>query len=370
MAAAVLLAPVSAPKNHSAVDQQWMTYLRSPPAAAVEASRTLGARADGLARALPARLNVSGDVDLVCSAGGNLDAYYLGASMVFARAKALSVARRAGASAGAQTSFELALKGELATLRTHLAYGELCAEHGSLFGNHTHADALIQYHHWALMGEWQSQTFAARLPSLDGKVSLALSCGQPSQRALLRVLNFTNAGDQATEAFIATGSPTIDYQGQPCGDGWATSGKDQTPLWQDHARPQIVINLHRSGWPNSMMYAPLVTADYVALLKQGQDEAAAFLKTGRSPSVGGITLCPADASVGTNVCATEAAAAPGSAVPGSSTGASGVDSSFAAVWMVDTSACPSFNVTANLSQWGISPGNRWGGKGPATPPTR
>jgi len=37
--------------------------------------------------------------------------------------------------------------------------------------------------------------------------------------------------------------------------------------------------------------------------------------------------------------------------------------SFAGVWMVDTSACPGFNVSANLSAWGVSPGNEWGDKG-------
>jgi len=86
-----------------------------------------------------------------------------------------------------------------------------------------------------------------------------------------------------------------------CSDGGATSGPKMTPLFQDHARPQLIVDLMQCGFPISMAEGKYNLSQFVQLAERGQDEAATFLRGGSSRA-GAITLCPADAKVSGNVC--------------------------------------------------------------------
>ena len=63
---------------------------------------------------------------------------------------------------------ELLLKGEAATLATHLAYG-LLEERNPVHFSAPLICAAYQDHHWRLMADWQSNKFNATLATLDGR---------------------------------------------------------------------------------------------------------------------------------------------------------------------------------------------------------
>eukprot|EP01062_Namystynia_karyoxenos_P065810 TRINITY_DN5980_c0_g1_i1.p2 TRINITY_DN5980_c0_g1~~TRINITY_DN5980_c0_g1_i1.p2 ORF type:complete len:322 (+),score=97.67 TRINITY_DN5980_c0_g1_i1:74-967(+) len=295
--ALLLAAAAAASAGGSAVDATWLQFLNSPPPAAVQTAAALSQRAERLAAGLPRALNVSGDVDVVISGGGNFDAYYIGVHGVFSRAAGLRPRRWAGASAGGMMPFEFVLKGERATVETHFAYGELCAMYPREFDNMV-AAVYLQDHHWRLMAAWQTPKYAGGLGRLNGTVCLALSCLAPLPE-LVRVCNFTAAGEQATRAFMATGTPFQMYEGMPCSDGGAMSGPLMAPLFQDGRRPQIIVNLMATGFPKSMVMAPVNSAQYRALAEKGQDDAVNFLRGGASAA---ISLCSKGAATPRNTC--------------------------------------------------------------------
>jgi len=285
--------------------------LEKPPAEAASIAQNLSSSADGIAASLPAQLQVRGDFDVSVSGGGNFDAYYMGVSMVFSRVKAVRQHRFTGASAGGMMPYELVLKGESATLQTHLAYGVLTSLYPKHFWNVMAASE--QDHHWRLMAEWQTQKYADTLNVLDGNVYVALSCLAPFPKLVI-VSNYTAAKDQATHAFMATGTVVEWYNGMLCSDGGAESGKDMTPLFQDGLRPQLIVNLMKTGGPGHMVYK-IETQEYANMIRQGQQEAAEFLLTGKvSRDAKAITLCPKGAKVDKNICERAATAAEGEVV--------------------------------------------------------
>lgn len=283
------------------LDEEWLGYLSSPPTAAVEAGKNLTLRADRIAEGLGKELRITGDVDVVVSGGGNFDGYYMGIAMVMSRVSGVRVHRYAGVSAGGMMPFEIELKGEKTTLLTHLAYGALTAEHPWHYAS-TITAAYLQDHHWRLMAAWQTNHFSDRLSLLDGKVFLGTSCLHPILPKLVMVSNFTAEKDQATHAFMATGTYLETYDGMICSDGGATSGPRMTPLFQDGLRPQVIVDLLRTGYPSSMVYR-VDTKQYISLIMKGQDDAAHFLQAG-SLAGGAISLCPLGATVDKNICDT------------------------------------------------------------------
>merc|ERR1711988_25368 len=75
-----------------------------------------------------------------------------------------------------------------------------------------------------------------------------------------------------------------------------TSGKKMTPLFQDGARPQLIVELMQTGFPISMGEGRYNVSQYTRLIERGQDEAAVFAQTGRSPRPGeALSLCPVGA---------------------------------------------------------------------------
>jgi hypothetical protein len=196
--------------------------------------------------------------------------------------------------------FEVSLKGEQETLQEHLAYGMLMDQYrGALeFGNEA-AAAALQDHHWRLMASWMTNKWASDLSKLDGVVHLALSCLAPLPK-LIMVSNFTSA-NQADHAFMGTGTIAEMYDGMACSDGGAESGRQMTPLFQDKARGQVIVNLMRTGgggypWRYNI-------SRYSGLITRGQDDAVLFLRTGESAKIReAITYCPTTADTTKNVC--------------------------------------------------------------------
>lgn len=135
------------PVSESAIDAAWRIYFSQGTPSSWNQTAALLGRAEAIAAPLKDDLAVSGDVDIVVSGGGNLDAYYMGAQTIFSRVPALRVHRYAGASAGGMMPFEFALKGERLTLSTHFAYAQLCAEFPEAFSGMAKA-AYEQDHHW------------------------------------------------------------------------------------------------------------------------------------------------------------------------------------------------------------------------------
>lgn len=75
------LTTLVATSTASDVDDAWKDFLVNPPSQAVEAANELQQRADGIANNLSnAKLAFDlTDIDVVCSGGGNFDAFYMGA---------------------------------------------------------------------------------------------------------------------------------------------------------------------------------------------------------------------------------------------------------------------------------------------------
>jgi hypothetical protein len=99
----------------------------------VTRAEALTSRADTIAASLsssPLNINLE-DIDVVCSGGGNYDAFYMGVHMILDRVaanKGWNIHRHAGVSAGGMMPMEIALKSESTTLKSHLSYGVLSAQ--------------------------------------------------------------------------------------------------------------------------------------------------------------------------------------------------------------------------------------------------
>jgi len=282
------------------LDDTWQAWLDTSPPLSVSMADELSDRADVLVTQMDlSNLDVTGEFDVVTSGGGNYGAFYMGVSMVFSRVADqttdVSFARHAGASAGGMLPFEIALKGERKTLEHHISYGILTRNHQAVY-SFMPVGAFLQDHHWRQMAGWQTLTYAADLPDLDGKIFLATSCLAPLP-TLVMIDAYTHVGHQASRAFMATGTYYQWYDGMPCTDGGALSGPNMTPLFQDGARDQIVVDLMHTGYPSTLIWSIRLEL-WLELVRMGQDAAVEFLTTGAtSANPALITRCPAGAQV-------------------------------------------------------------------------
>lgn len=147
----------------------------------------------------------------------------------------------------------------------------------------------------------QTETYASTLSSsLDGKVFVGTSCMKPLP-TLVIIDEYTAENDQATHAFMSTGTYAEIYDGMLCTDGGMTTGPKMTPLFQDSVRPQLIVDLMATGYPSDMVYR--VDFDqYASLIEDGMDEMESFLVEGKTERDGIITLCPVGADVSGFVC--------------------------------------------------------------------
>merc|ERR1719230_2181240 len=143
--------------------------------------------------------------------------------------------------------FEVLLKGEKSTLINRLAFGYLEQKFPKDFADFNNA-VEVEDRHMRISADWIMRTYAHGLSALDGRVALALSCRNPHSwiEKLVMVDKYTSA-KQAEHAYIATGAFYEEYDGMVCSDGGYTTGPDMTPLFQDHVRDQMVVNLMRTG---------------------------------------------------------------------------------------------------------------------------
>ncbi|GMH65211.1 hypothetical protein TL16_g04144 [Triparma laevis f. inornata] len=275
------LTTLVATSSASDVDDAWKDFLVNPPSQAVEAANELQQRADGIANNLSnAKLAFDlTEIDVVCSGGGNFDAFYMGASMVLSRLSAAqaNVQRYAGVSAGGMMPFEIALKGETTTLESHLSYGVLSAEYAASYKSALEA-MYLEDHHWRIMASWQTETYADQLAdSLNNKVFVGTSCLTPLPKLII-ISEYTASDDQATHAFMSTGT----YDGR---------------------RPQLIVDLMATGFPSDMVYR-VDFEQYKSLIEVGMDEMEQFLREGKTsderPDI--ITLCDVGSDVSSNVC--------------------------------------------------------------------
>ena len=170
-------AATSAALASDPIDDKWRSYLETPPSKAVQMASELTARAESVALSVktngtvfPAMASAK-EFDVVCSGGGDLNAYYMGIEMVLARAGLNAVEKRhAGTSAGGWMSFELKLKGERRTLESYLSYGILEDENPVHFASVLTA-VFYQDHHWRIMADWQARKWNESLKELEGKGS-------------------------------------------------------------------------------------------------------------------------------------------------------------------------------------------------------
>ncbi|GMI14254.1 hypothetical protein TrVE_jg1145 [Triparma verrucosa] len=305
-ALAALVATAAQISAATDIDDAWRSMLVEPPSEAIDAANELQQRADSIADSLK-KIELAydlTDIDVVCSGGGNYDAFYMGASMVLSRLSKdqANVARWAGVSAGGMMPFEIALKGETTTLESHLSYGVLSAQYADSYKSAVEA-MYLEDHHWRIMAAWQTETYADQLAdSLNNKVFVGTSCLTPLPKLII-IDEYTAEDDQATHAFMSTGTYVEIYDSMVCTDGGMTSGANMTPLFQDATRPQIIVDLMATGYPSDMVYR--VDFDqYKSLIEVGMDEMEEFLKTGKTsderPEI--ITMCPLGSDVTSNVC--------------------------------------------------------------------
>ncbi len=211
--------------------------------------------------------------------------------------------RYSGASAGGMMPFEFHLKGETATVTTHIMYGLLQEKYPEEYDNLL-KQAYTQDHHWRLMSTWQSNKYSSSLSSLNGIVHLALSCLKDFWPQLVMVSEFTSP-DQADHAFMTTGTYVNMYSGMLCSDGGSTSGRKMTPLFHDNRGPQLIVDLMQTGRPLSIVTS-FTAAVYESMVMQGQDEMIYFLQFGKDPrGVQSITLCPVGEAGDDNECKTK-----------------------------------------------------------------
>jgi len=94
----------------SELDDVWRSYLSDPPQKAVSLTASLQARADTLADSLSSKgweIDLT-NIDVVCSGGGNYDAFYAGVQMMISRLGGrVGISRYAGVSAGGMFPFEV-----------------------------------------------------------------------------------------------------------------------------------------------------------------------------------------------------------------------------------------------------------------------
>lgn len=299
--------------DRAETDKQWMEWLQNPPTFSIELAKELQTRADDIVENITAssinNASVIGDLDMVISGGGNLDGFYMGVHMILSRINAsdgplsLSVRRWAGASAGGMMPFELLLRGETDILEEHISYAKMSEAFPDLYSNALSASAL-QDHHWRLMSQWMidSRNVSDMATALDDRMYLALSCLTPLPKQVL-VSKYVDK-KQIQSAFMATGTVFEWYDDLPCSDGGAMAGKDMTPLFRDNLHPQIVVNLMKTDFPESIVFKYNIS-QAKALVEAGQDAAAAFVRCGVSNaacSTSALSFCKKGKATESQVC--------------------------------------------------------------------
>jgi len=273
---------------------RWLGYVADPPAECVYERRRLMSRAAGLAS--EAAREVPSELDIVVAGSGFLSLYFLGVHSVLSALQTegrTQLKRYAGASSGAQTSFEIVLSGEEATIDTYLSHGLLADRHASSAGllqSAWNADK-----HWRAYGDHLVDMHADKLVALDGRVFVSISKLRWNGLHNAMYSSWSSRGSTfAKQAFYATGTLLTHCDGCWCTDGGVTNN---TPLFEDGSRAQLLVRPSSSGLPLTMAMR-FSFAQAVEAMERGQDDAIALFRdrgaasASGSRSTGGLKLIP------------------------------------------------------------------------------
>jgi len=270
----------------------WIELVSHPPAPVVDRARRLVRSAEAIAadlKADPAAMSaLPPDLDLVCSGGGLLSMFHLGAYSVLealARSGRTRIHRLSGASGGAEINYRLALENDTQhVMEQNLAYGLLQETYPQAFDSSWKA-ALAADYNWRRLGHWLLAHYDRS--RLDGVMYTSVTVLRPFPSNEL-VSNYDDPR-RAYEAFVMTGSFFLmpaaiaelagTYDGKLALDGGAT---DCAPHFKDGKRKQLITVLWKTGVENEMdiLLGAYKVEEAVAAIRKGQESFAAFLRGG------------------------------------------------------------------------------------------
>ena len=299
------------PLSLTEVRADWNEYLDTTPPIVEETVMAVLKRAQSLVLNATniTKATMPYNLDVVISGGGSLSYYWLGISTVLKVYESMNYTklhRFAGASAGAQEPFKAVAmqRGESVRvgknlfsvpkiinispdssqhkhLETALAYALVVENHKHKFSNDLYA-AVAADVVWKDLGRFLESQYLHNqtvLDDLTDKVFVQVTLLNLWSGKLLST--YTDA-NQARQAFIATGSAFVQYEGSLAVDG---GGTDCAPHFKDGKRTQLVVTLTDSGLPMRMVTRIYGLNDVVAAVHKGQDDIIAWLQGGEVPAL-------------------------------------------------------------------------------------
>mmetsp|Transcript_3623 Transcript_3623/g.6877 ORF Transcript_3623/g.6877 Transcript_3623/m.6877 type:complete len:359 (-) Transcript_3623:79-1155(-) len=282
---ALILFVLIYPMTLGEVRQEWGEYLHeAAPQIIRNHTKTILDRAQSLVAnaTLISKDDFPFDLDVVVSGGGFLSYYWLGVHTildVYEKKNHTRLHRFSGASAGAQEPFKRVCMSHDSLnphkhLETALSFAFLVENHKDRFSNDLYsavaADVL-----WKDLAEFLSTSYLSNstvLKELSGTVFIQVTLLKPWFSG--KLISEYSSALQAKQAFVATGSAFVNYQGTLAVDG---GGTDCAPHFKDGKRSQLVVMLTKSGLPMRMVARILGMEDVLSAIEIGQQDAIKFL---------------------------------------------------------------------------------------------
>lgn len=209
------------------------------------------------------------DIDVLCSGGGNMVAYFIGFHCVLSALSSrgsLTLGRYAGASSGAKAILMILAGGDAEAAHFYLACADSQAANGGA------GPALVD-HQQRWVASLLTERWWARNPKvgdlLTGRAHVSVTTPFNAPRAKLH--NDFETPDKVQEAFVATGTFYARCRGLWSCDG-AIAQPCNKPIWQD-GRSQLVVDLLKAPGM-SLVYAWRVPSFEV--FERGVEDALAF----------------------------------------------------------------------------------------------
>jgi len=271
------------------VQDTWIAYINSPPPSVQNLSRELLVRADHIAKVLEDRgTMVPPSLDIVCSGGGMLSMYCVGAHSVLKSLERLNrtkVARMAGASGGGDFAFRAGIYSDRTiAIEQNLALAQVEAEHPWAFSLPVVAMTVDDL--WRILGHAIVDNPANNLTRLSDVAFLSITVLVPWPKTV--VASRYTSRTQAYEAFIGTGSCFIlpsavsrlefFYDGKLAFDGALL---DCEPHFTDDHGWQLVVSLDELDVENkdAILLGKYTIDEAVRLMEKGQDDVATLVRS-------------------------------------------------------------------------------------------
>lgn len=261
----------------TASNDTWSEYLKTPPPEIITATDSLNLRAQTLVDTSLSSLTIPYNLDVVISGGGFLSYYYLGVSTILNSLESLNqtkLHRFSGASAGAQAPFKNVVLGNELHIESSLSYALIFSSYSNKFDNMLNA-AITADFHWRTLAEYLEDLCTPEiLEALTEKVYVSITLLFPWSNKLISIYT---SKEQAQQAFLATGSMFINYEGNLAIDGGAT---DCAPRFKDGKRSQLIVELLNSELPMRNVVSFKGLEEVLKAVEMGQDDFVEFLKGG------------------------------------------------------------------------------------------